>query len=110
SYMDEAALCDRVALLQNGHILSVDSPEGIRRGFGRELWAVKAKESFRLLNQLREEPAVESCYPFGRYHHVVLRKGGRAELEDLLRQGEYTEAEVAPAKPGIEDCFIALMK
>src|SRR5579871_2360398 len=75
SYMDEAALCDRVALIQSGRLLSVDRPACIRAAFGRELWAVKAKEGFRLFNELKAEPGVESCYPFGQYHHVVLKSG-----------------------------------
>ncbi|HVU98009.1 MAG TPA: ABC transporter ATP-binding protein [Puia sp.] len=111
SYMDEAGLCDRVALLQNGRLLSVDTPAQIRRNFGKPLWAVKARETFRLLPALKAAAAVDSCYPFGQYYHVVLQPDkGRDELEALLREGDFTEVDIHPAEPGIEDCFIALMK
>lgn len=111
SYMDEAGLCDRVALLQNGHLLSVDTPAAIRGNFRKPLWAVKARETFRLLPALKAGSAVESCYPFGQYYHVILKPGkGRDHLETLLRNGGFTEVELSTAEPGIEDCFIALMK
>lgn len=111
SYMDEAGLCDRVALIQNGTLLSIDTPEGIRKGFGKELWAVKVKEMYRLLNELKADAGVESCYPFGQYHHVVLKPGkGKAYLEAVLAGGEYRQGEVSAAAPGFEDCFMRLMK
>ena len=111
-YMDEAGLCDRVALIQKGRILSIDNPQGIRRKFGKPLWAVRAAEMYRLMVALQKDPLVESCYPFGQYHHVVLRSadGGQGHLTQLIQQGNYTDAEVQAIAPGIEDCFMALMK
>jgi drug efflux transport system ATP-binding protein len=111
SYMDEAGSCDRVALLQNGKVLGIDTPDGIRKGFGRELWAVKVKEMYRLLIELKADAAIESCYPFGQYHHVVLRNGaGKELLDDRIAKGGYTEAAVTAITPGFEDCFMRLMQ
>ncbi len=112
SYMDEASLCDRVALIQKGSILSINTPEGIRQEFRRPLWAVKAREMFRLMNDLKCDPSVESCYPFGQYHHVLFRNAGgeREKLDELIKKGRYGETEVLPIRPNIEDCFMALMK
>ncbi|MDR3716413.1 MAG: ABC transporter ATP-binding protein [Puia sp.] len=111
SYMDEASLCDRVALIQKGEILSINTPEGVREEFRRPLWAVKATEMFRLMNELAGDPAVASCYPFGQYHHVVLKTAGddRGVLEALMKKGRYEQAEILSIKPNIEDCFMALM-
>ena len=112
SYMDEAGLCDRVALIQKGELLSVNSPSGIIGEFKKTIWAVKAKDMFRLLESINADSEVESCYPFGQYHHVVFRTSGGEEekLEQLFREGKFNEAEIHPIKPGIEDCFMALMK
>ncbi|HTR31531.1 MAG TPA: ABC transporter ATP-binding protein [Puia sp.] len=111
-YMDEAGLCDRVALIQKGSILSIDSPAGIREKFGKPLWAVRAAEMYHLMIALQQDPAVESCYPFGQYHHVVFRSPGddQGRLTQVIQQGNYTDAEVQAIAPGIEDCFMALMK
>jgi ABC-2 type transport system ATP-binding protein len=112
SYMDEAGLCDRVALIQKGEILSINNPKGIVSEFKKSIWAVKATEMFRLLNAIKAEPDVESCYPFGQYHHVVFKNpGGELQkMEDLTRRGNYKQVEILPIDPTIEDCFMALMK
>lgn len=111
SYMDEAGLCDRVALLQNGRALQIDTPTGILQHFEKPLWAVRSNEMYRLLNTLKAAETVASVYPFGQYHHVVLQNGAaKEELESLLKQGQYTETEIKPATPGFEDCFMQLMQ
>ena len=112
SYMDEAGLCDRVALIQKGQLLSVNTPKGIIAEFKKPIWAVKAKEMFRLLDALTADPEVESCYPFGQYHHVVFRTYGGEEnrLQQIFLSGQFSEAEIHPIEAGIEDCFMALMK
>ena len=108
-YMDEAALCDRVMLMQEGRLLSVDTPAGIVAAFGKQLVAVKSTDMLRLLRTLRELPAVENAYAFGEYHHVVLKQGNTAiQLQQQLdKRG--MEVELRDARPTIEDCFIALM-
>jgi ABC-2 type transport system ATP-binding protein len=111
AYMDEAGLCDRVALIQKGVILSVNTPRGIISEFKKPLWAIKANEMFKLLNAIKENPAVENCYPFGQYHHVVFKtlEDSRQKLADITGQGDYTNVEILLIEPNIEDCFMALM-
>jgi ABC-2 type transport system ATP-binding protein len=112
AYMDEAGLCDRVALVQKGEILSINTPKGITAEFQKPLWAMKANEMFRLMNAIKEDSAVESCYPFGQYHHVVFRtqENNKEKLEQIAQKGNYTEVEIRSIEPKIEDCFMALMK
>ena len=111
-YMDEASLCDRVALIQKGIILSVNTPKGIIEEFKKPLWAVQAKEMFRLMNAIKEDPAVESCYPFGQHHHVVFKSAadGKEKLEQIAQKGYFADVVVTSIEPNIEDCFMALMK
>ena len=109
-YMDEASLCDRIALIQEGKILSTDTPSGVIAAFGKPLLAVKSPRMLHLLNTLRSFDTVEDAYPFGEYHHVVMkREGDEKALEARLREKE-KEATIMPAAPHIEDCFMALMK
>jgi ABC-2 type transport system ATP-binding protein len=111
-YMDEAGLCDRVALIQKGEILSIDTPKGIAAGFKKPLWAVKANEMHPLMIAIKNDPAVESCYPFGQYHHVVFKNPGddKKSLEEITASGHFTNVEIRSIQPNIEDCFMALMK
>jgi len=111
-YMDEASLCDRIALLQKGEILSVNTPAGITDGFKKPIWAIKATEMFRLLNAINADPSVESCFPFGQFHHVVFKTpdNNESQLESISRKGNFSEVDIHRIGPGIEDCFMELMK
>lgn len=101
-YMDEASLCDRVALIQQGRILRVDTPEGLRRGYGRRVMAVKGPGGMlKTLERLEGVSGVTDAYPFGEWVHAVV-------ADERVEWPEGLEAvEVAP---DIEDCFISLMK
>lgn len=110
-YMDEASLCDRVALIQGGEILSVNTPEGVIASFEHPLLAVKDGNMLRLLNELKNFEGAIDAYPFGEYHHVVLKDGyGEASVTNYLQQRNYLQPYVQTIRADIEDCFIALMK
>ena len=65
--MDEASLCERIAMMQNGKVMQIDSPGGITNAFKKPLSTVM----FKLRNDLLSREDVESCYPFGEYHHLI---------------------------------------
>ena len=109
-YMDEAELCDRVALIQLGKTLSIDTPEGIIAGFKKPLLAARASNMLHLLNDLKKFEEVEDAYPFGEYHHVVMKKDfDEARLKKYLEQSN-KEVKLEKAETDIEDCFMNLMK
>jgi len=110
-YMDEAALCDRVALMQSGKIMSTDSPQNIINQFTKPLWSVNSAEMYRLLNDLQQYSNTEKCYAFGEFHHLVLKNDhtGREEIMNYLLKLSHREIGLKIARPNIEDCFIELM-
>lgn len=111
-YMDEAALCDRIALIQNGKIMSVDTPEGIIADYPRTLFAIKANRMSSLLRDLRDLPYIYSCNAFGEFHHITFFSNDRdlnAQLMLDLKRLNHSGIEVSKTKPTIEDCFINLM-
>jgi ABC-type multidrug transport system ATPase subunit len=109
-YMDEANLCDRIALIQMGKILEIDTPQNIVNRFDKNLYAVKSKSMYNLLNDLRAYSKTESCFAFGQYHHLVLNEEhpDLNELKTYLQN--HSELEIALIKPGIEDRFMQLMR
>lgn len=111
AYMDEATLCDRVALIQNGKLLSVSTPQGIVSEYPNSLWAIRANEMYPLLQTIKADPGIESIYPFGQYHHVAFKTPdlNREKLEQIIKNGQYTGVEIKTITPNIEDCFMALM-
>ncbi|WP_199121452.1 ABC transporter ATP-binding protein [Pedobacter sp. ASV28] len=112
AYMDEATLCDRVGLIQKGMLLSVNTPKDIIEEFQHSLWAIKANEMYPLMEAIKSDPAVMSCYPFGQYHHVTFNhnENNKEELERIVENGNYTNVEIIPITANVEDCFMALMK
>ena len=74
-YMDEATLCERIALIQNGSIMSIDTPDEIIKQFPEKLFAVRADNMSRLLNVLRSNNQIKSCFSFGDFHHITFQNG-----------------------------------
>lgn len=109
-YMDEASRCDRVALIQKGRILEIDTPAGIVGRFKRPLLAVRSNQRYQLIKDLRQFPVTNSAFPFGEYVHLTTQEPVWPEIvENYLAMRGHTEIEIHPAKPTIEDCFMDLM-
>lgn len=111
-YMDEAEQCDRIALIQEGRILSIDTPESIIDQFDRNLWAVKSNDKFRLIQVLRDYEYSCSVQPFGESLHYTDQRPefNPKELESYLENQGITDAEIENISPNIEDTFMRLMQ
>jgi ABC-type multidrug transport system ATPase subunit len=112
-YMDEATLCDRIALIQAGKILSIDTPQHIIGQYPEKLYAVRAKSMQKLLNDLRGYEGTRSCFTFGEYLHLTLKRDDDRATHDVigyLHANGHAEAELQVISPTIEDCFIRLLK
>lgn len=109
SYMDEAERCERIALINAGRILKVDTPQRLVEGIGERLYNASAGEMYPLLMALRSMPEVRNCYTFGATLHVVAGDGFDAAriTADLQRRG-LTDVRISPARGNIEDLFIKL--
>ena len=111
-YMDEASLCDRVALMQEGKIMEINSPKGVTENFKKPLWSVRSANMYQLMKDLNALEVVDTCYPFGQYHHVVLKDDThtleRAKQE--LSRGSSETIEIKQISATIEDCFMELMR
>jgi ABC-type multidrug transport system ATPase subunit len=109
-YMDEAMKCNRVALIQNGSILSIDDPEKIKQGFNKKLFSVRAPEKYKLIKTLRDYPGIVTVYPFGDSVHITFRKNNLdIALNDHLKKSGIENAIINETEPGIEDRFLELM-
>ncbi|GHT83860.1 hypothetical protein FACS18947_0300 [Bacteroidia bacterium] len=100
-YMDEAILCDRIALIQHGEILSIEKPEQITKQFKHKLYQLESDNNYQLLKELRKNPEVKSVFMFGEHLHVIFKDD---KLSHTMPNCVFKEIE-----PGIEDCFIYLL-
>lgn len=111
-YMDEAALCDRIALIQNGKILEIDTPEAIVKHYPKQIYNVRANNMYQLINSLNNYEHNHSVYPFGEFVHYT---DNRADFNpnDLilyLETNNLSEVEIAKTVATIEDTFMELAK
>lgn len=110
-YMDEAGRCDRIALINEAHILGIDTPEGIVARFNDPLYAISADDKYRLLQVARKFPAIANCYPFGEAHHALVGADFNAdEFTKYLELENFKDIKVERAELTIEDVFIKLMQ
>lgn len=110
-YMDEAMLCERIALIQNGKILGVDTPQNILASFPKKLYGAKASNIYNLLKDYRTFSMVESCFPFGEWLHITLKDehtDGEMILKKFAEEKNHQHVEVKIIEPTIEDNFIRL--
>ena len=107
-YMDEATLCDRVALMQQGRFLQIDTPSGITSSFTKKLYELKTNDMYRLMKDLKTMATVESAHLFGQYVHVTMKNedNDASSLEKHLEKTNHSGIEIRTITPSIEDCFI----
>lgn len=111
-YMDEAVQCDRIALIQEGQFLTIDTPDNIIKAYTQTLWAVRSDKMHRLLTDLRGIKGVKTAFAFGENHHatvdpsVLTIDSLREQLDALGHRNIVIEA----VEPTIEDCFMNLQE
>ncbi len=109
-YMDEAARCDRLALIRDGSIIGTGTPSEIVSGFPFRLMSVRGSRMYRLLKELRNIPGVISCFSFGDSHHVTYDPAVTDRVRILARLSDagFGDCMAMDIMPCIEDCFMWL--
>ena len=108
-YMDEAMQCDRIALIQDGKFLTIDSPQGIINSYDKTLWAVRSNQMHQLLDDLRTWEYTDTPFSFGETFHLRLQDGASMEkLGQYLEALGHAEVNIIEIQANIEDCFMAL--
>lgn len=110
-YMDEASRCDRIALIQKGALLEVDTLENIIEKHKQPLFAIKGDNRHQLITDIRSFPETASCFAFGEENHVAFlgRKDLSKDLFAFLKEKGHQQLAIHSVTPDIEDTFIKLM-
>ncbi len=111
-YMDEAALCDRIALIQDGEILEIDAPEAIVKKFPKTIYNVGANNMYKLIQTLQNYEHLYSVFPFGEFVHYTDKRDSieTADLKLYLENEGLTDISIEVTQPNIEDAFMELAK
>lgn len=107
-YMDEASLCDRIALMRNGRFMKIETPQNIVESFDETLYAAKSDDMYRLLNDIRKSELVKRCYTFGEMHRFTIHGNvfDAAAFAEKLEGEGHKNIKVTVAKPTVEDCYM----
>ena len=108
-YMDEATLCDKIALIQNGKILSIDTPESVVAKYPDDLYELKAENMYKLLKSLEAYDQIKNSYAFGEFAHATFKTGSDENVKKYLEESGLKNVVIRKATPTIEDCFIKLL-
>ena len=109
AYMDEASLCDRIALMREGSFIATGTPQNIINRYTETLWTVQTENLSASLHDLRAHPKVKTCFAFGNEHHVTVQPDlPVAGLQYYLEEKGYSKVLINVATPTVEDCFMAL--
>ena len=109
-YMDEAALCDRIALIQDGTILQIDTPEAIIKHYPKAIYNVSADNMYQLIESLKAYEHSHSVYPFGEFVHYTDKRTGfdPKQLKQYLEEKKLAGISIEITQPTIEDAFMEL--
>lgn len=109
-YMDEAALCDRIALIQKGKILKIDGPENIIKKYDKTIYAIRTQNMHLLILDLKDYPSQYSVFAFGEFIHYIDKNAdfNSKNLEAYLANKNHQEMTIQPAITTIEDVFMDL--
>jgi ABC-type multidrug transport system ATPase subunit len=110
--MDEATRCDRVAMIHQGRIMKLGTPDSIIAGYQGSLMAISSKDRHKPKTLLSGLEEIESLFAFGDAVHVSLKTDNPAAVEkinDTLQQGMDAPYQIEKITPSFEDCFLQLM-
>jgi ABC-2 type transport system ATP-binding protein len=112
SYLDEAERCDRVALLHQGRVLALDTPQRLLGLLPGEVVVVVGPEPRRARDLIRGLPGVLSTALFGNTVHALLSDGAAARetVATALREAGLLSEALKPLEPSLEDVFLHLVR
>ena len=109
-YMDEASLCDRIALIQNGKVLKIDSPQAITSDYDKVIYDIQSKNTHGLIYDLKNYPSHYSVYAFGEFIHYIDKNldFNPQDIQTYLEDKNHTDIVIRKAVTTIEDVFMDL--
>ena len=112
-YMDEATRCDRIAMIQEGQILGINTPAAFIREFQGKLYTFRSENIFSLLNIMEQCPLRCNYYPYGEHCHIAFYDDVATALpqfEQFLEEKGQSHGEIIAIDPSVEDCFIEIVQ
>ncbi|MBU2566381.1 ATP-binding cassette domain-containing protein [Patescibacteria group bacterium] len=105
-YMNEAEYCDRIAIIDNGKIVAIDTPANLKRSIGGDIITINTSENEKLQKELAGLKDIVFKHVNGEW--VLEVKDGESFLPHLLQQITTPIQNVTLRKPSLDDVFLKL--
>lgn len=111
-YMEEAEYCHRLALMNRGRLIALDTPRALRRRVVEPILRVRTDDAPRSVEALAGTPGVVETAMFGRDLHVTVVEAaaGEAAVRARLEVAGRPVAQIDPIEPSLEDVFVSLVR
>jgi ABC-2 type transport system ATP-binding protein len=111
-YMEEAEYCHRLALLNRGRLIALDSPRALRARVVEPIFEVKTDHAPRAVASLAGQPGILKAAMVGRALHVTVEDGhaGPELVRAALAAAGIRVDGVEPIQPSLEDVFVSLVR
>ena len=111
-YMEEAEYCHRLALMNRGRLIALDTPVRLRIGMDKPILEVRTDNGPKTVEILEGKPGILEAAMFGRAVHVVVRDvaEARTSIPTLLESRGVAVQSVEEVAPSLEDAFVSLIR
>lgn len=111
AYLDEAERCNRLALLHEGRLLGVGTPDEIKKMMPGTLVEVRTSAPRRTAALLRERLTGAHVGLFGDRVHVATADAAAVEraVPELVRSAGFELVSMRAIEPSLEDVFVAVL-
>ena len=111
-YMEEAEYCHRLALMNRGRLIALDTPAALRQQMREPIVAVTTDDAPAAVHALRDLPGVEDVTMFGRVLHAVVTDEAAAQsaIPARLAESGIQMSALTRIAPSLEDVFASLVR
>src|SRR5215218_5976321 len=103
-YMDEAEFCDRIAIMDRGELVVLDTPEALKAGVGADRVVLGTADDDAALAALRDGLGIEASVAEGAVTFHV--ENGGAFVPRLFAELSVAITSVAVSRPTLDDVFM----
>jgi ABC-2 type transport system ATP-binding protein len=104
-YMDEAEQCDRIAIIDHGSIVALDTPEALKASVGRDRVQIQTTDDAAAIAALRERFGLEAGMHEGQVTFSV--DSGEQFVPRLFAELEIPIVAVRVSRPTLDDVFMS---
>jgi ABC-2 type transport system ATP-binding protein len=105
-YMDEAENCDRISIIDHGHIIALDTPNKLKDALGGDIVTLQAVDSQVAAAELKEKFGLSPSIQDGTISFNVAQ--GEKFLPKLMENFESRLVSIGIHRPTLDDVFIKL--